>query len=450
MSGKYPGLRITTKKPMKRIVGSFLLKTDFHTFMRKKKILLVPLIILFCLPLPAQVQLDDNARISLLTASPWYGPIYAFFGHTGIRVQDDSTGVDVVFNYGYFDSTQPHFIYNFIRGKTDYIVGGTTFEAFLSEYRYHGQQVIEQELNLSPAEKQQLFDALTINALPENRGYRYNYFYDNCATRPRDMVEKYTDGAIQYLPTASNQSYRDLVHECVDGYPWTKFGIDLLIGSSADSTIDVRAKMFIPDYLMNSFDGATIQRNDTLSVPLMKNKEVLLSVDKEINKKSEGVIFTPVLTAFALLLLTIIISLVQTVDLNRRKLARLYDTILFAIAGLAGIILLVLMYFSEHPATNPNWNFVWLNPFALIAASFFWMKSANKAVYFYHFINFVLLTLFLLLWWLIPQQLPLATIPFSMSLWFRSGTNIYMLRRKQLKNKQYTTSRHLKAGWGGL
>ncbi|NLX65296.1 MAG: hypothetical protein GXZ19_00705, partial [Bacteroidales bacterium] len=110
----------------------------------------------------------------------------------------------------------------------------------------------------------------------------------------------------------------------------------------------------------------------------------------------------------------------------------------------------VLMFFSDHPATNPNWNFVWLNPFALIAAFFFWMKSAKKAVYFYHFINFALLTFFLLLWWLIPQQLPLATIPFSMNLWIRSGTNIYMLRKRRLKNRQFTTSRDLKAGWGGL
>lgn len=435
---------------MKRIIESFLVSTEFQTFIRQKKTLMLLLIILLSLPAPGQVQLNDNAKISLLTASPWYGAVYAFFGHTAIRVQDDSTGVDLVFNYGYFDSSQPYFIYNFVRGKTDYILGDLPFEAFLDEYGYRGQQVVEQELNLSPAEKQQLYHALLVNALPENREYRYDFLYDNCTTRPRDLVEKYTHGMIQYPPTAPGQSYRDLVHECVDGYPWVKFGIDLLIGSPADSTIDVRAKMFIPDYLMDSFEGATIQRGDTLNVPLVKNTEMLLPVDKEINKRSEGVVFTPILTAFALLLLTIIVSLIQLIKLNKTKLARIYDTVLFAVAGLAGIILLVLMYFSEHPATNPNWNFVWLNPFALIAASFFWMKSANKAVYFYHFINFALLTLFLLLWWWIPQQLPVATIPFSMSLWLRSGTNIYMLRKRRLKNKQFTTSKHLKAGWGGL
>ena len=435
---------------MKRISESFSLKTDFLTLIRQKKTLMLLLIMLFFLPAPAQVQLNDNAKISLLTASPWYGAVYAFFGHTAIRVQDDSTGVDAVFNYGYFDSSQPYFIYNFVRGKTDYILGVDTFQGFINEYGYRGQQVVEQELNLSPEEKQQLYDALFINALSEYRGYRYNYFYDNCTTRPRDLIEKYTNGRIQYPPTASNQSYRDLVHECVDGYPWVRFGIDLLIGNQADSTIDVRTKMFIPAYLMDSFEEAVIQRNDTLSEPLVKNTEILLNIDTERNKKSEQGIFTPFITAFALLLLTLIISLIQVIKLNKTRLPNLFDTILFAIAGLAGIILLVLMYFSEHPATNPNWNFVWLNPFALIAASFFWMKSANKAVYSYHFINFALLTLFLLLWWLIPQQLPVATIPFSMSLWLRSGTNIYMLRKRRLKNKQFTTSKHLKAGWGGL
>lgn len=429
----------------------FSLRTVFQTFIRQKKILMLLPAILFTLLTPAQVQLNDSAKISLLTASPWYGAVYAFFGHTAIRVQDDSTGVDVVFNYGYFDSSQPNFIYNFVRGKTDYVLGDIPFEAFLNEYGYRGQQVVEQELNLSSTEKQRLYDALTINALPENRGYRYNYFYDNCSTRPRDMIEKYTDGTIQYPPTAPDQSYRDLVHECVDdSYPWLQFGIDLVIGNDADSTIDVRAKMYIPAYLMDSFEGAVIQRNDTLSEPLIKNTEVLLSIDTERNNKSERTIFTPIIIAFALFFFTIIISLIQVIKLNKTKLPNLYDTILFTIAGLAGVILLVLMYFSEHPATNPNWNFIWLNPFALVAASLFWMKSANKAVYFYHFINFALLTLFLLLWWWIPQQLPVATIPFSMSLWLRSGTNIYMLRKRRLKNRQFTTSRHLKAGWGGL
>lgn len=396
----------------------------------------------------AQVQLSDSARISLLTASPWNGAVYAFFGHTAIRVQDDSTGVDRVYNYGFFDPSQPHFIYHFVRGKTDYILGVTTFNDFLYEYEYKGQQVTEQKIHLFPDEKQNLFDALFLNALPENRGYRYNYFYDNCSTRPRDMIEKYVDGVIQYPPATGEQSYRDLLHECLANYPWYRFGIDMLIGTEADRIIGVREKMFIPAYLMHSFDGAEVQKNDTLSYSLVDSSTIILSHDNERNNIREQSFFTPLITAFALLLVSILVSLLQIIKLNKSKLPKRYDTLLFGLAGLGGMVVSFLMFFSEHPATNPNWNIVWLNLFALVAAALFWVKSANKIVYFYHFINFALLTLFLLLWWLIPQQLPVATIPFSMSLWFRSGTNLFMLRKRNVTNRRFTSSKYLKAGWG--
>lgn len=417
--------------------------------MKKIYSIIVPLfLILFTQTTNAQVQLHDSAKVSLLTASPWHDAVYALFGHTAIRIQDDSTNIDAVFNYGYFDSTQPNFMYNFIRGKTDYVLGVTTFDDFIYEYDYKGQQVIEQLLNLSTAEKQQLFDALYINSLPENMRYRYNYFYDNCATRPRDMIEKYTNGTINYQPTKDTQTFRDLLHECTNEHNWVKFGIDLMIGSSSDRVIDVREKMFIPYYLMESFDGANVTVGDSLSYPLVKKSEVILDLNNERNNSGEQTFFTPLIAAFALLLLTIIISLLQAANLNKVRPAKLYDTLLFGIAGIGGLVLFTLIFFSEHPATSPNWNFAWLNIFALFAAILFWVNSAKRIVYFYHFINFAVITLFVLLWWLIPQQLPVATIPFSLSLWVRSGTNIYMLKKKKIVNSRFTSSRHMKAGWG--
>src|SRR5690606_21253473 len=120
----------------------------------------------------------------------------------------------LVFNYGFFDSSKPYFIYHFIRGETDYILGTTSYNEFLAEYKFKGVNVEEQELNLSQSEKQDMWEALYVNALPENREYRYNYFYDNCSTRPRDIIENYTKGEINYQPTTKSQSYRDLVNEC--------------------------------------------------------------------------------------------------------------------------------------------------------------------------------------------------------------------------------------------
>ncbi len=416
--------------------------------MKKDISLFLLLTILICHPVAAQDKLHENAKVSLLTASPWHGAIYALFGHTAIRVHDDSTGLDAVFNYGYFDQSQPDFIYNFVRGKTDYILGVDPFENFLNEYAYKGQEITEQTLNLTLIEKQRLYDALYTNALPENRRYRYDFFYDNCATRPRDMLEKYNRYRIQYPETAKEQSFRDLVHECVDDYPWIKFGIDLLIGSGADHEIDVREKMFLPSYLMNSFEGATFQVDETMSRPILEKSEVILPLNIERNNSGKQVLFTPFYAALALLALSILVSFIQAAKLNKSILPKIYDILLFTVAGLGGTIIFILMYFSEHPATNPNWNFAWINCFALIVPIFIGFKPAKNIVYFYHFINFVALTLFLLLWWLVPQVLPLATIPFSLSLWIRSGANLLIVRQRRIRNRHFTSSSHLKAGWG--
>lgn len=415
-----------------------------YGFMKRLSVTIL-LFTIMTLYLPAQIQLSDSAKISLMTTSPWSGAIYAVYGHTAIYVEDDSTGLEAVFNYGFFDTSQPNFMYNFVRGKTDYILGITNFEQFLAEYRYKGVEVVEQELNLTPEEKQILWEALYMNALPENKEYRYNYFYDNCSTRPRDMVEQYVKGTVQYPPAVKEQTYRDLVRECVHDYPWMEFGIDLVIGSDADRPIDVREKMFLPKYLMDAFRDATVIRPDTVNLPLVRNEEIILALVHE--NKSERTLFSPFLVAFALLFVSVLVSVVQCGKLNQRIFPKLYDTVLFGIAGLGGVVVFFLMYFSEHPATNPNWNFVWLNFFSFIFAILFWVKSLRNVVYIYHFINFAVLTLFLLLWWFIPQQLPVSTIPFSMSLWLRSGANVFVLRKRKLKNKRFPSARYMQAGW---
>jgi len=222
-------------------------------------------------------------------------------GHTAVWVKDDSTHTDVVFNYGFFDSSQPNFIYHFVRGETDYVLGVTSFKILFRNIEDKGVSVWEQPLNLSQGEKQTLWKALYINSLPENRSYRYNFLYDNCATRPRDMVEKYVEGKIIYPKTTDNQTYRNLLHECLHPYPWMEFGIDLIIGAPADRKIDERDKMFLPEYLMRAFEGAIVEKNDTLRYPLVQQTRVILTSNNAA-KVSEHSIFTPLNMAFVIVI----------------------------------------------------------------------------------------------------------------------------------------------------
>lgn len=391
------------------------------------------------------VQLSDSSEISLLTITPSSEAIYTLFGHTAIRVKDDSKSMDEVFNYGLFDFNAPNFIYRFIKGETDYKVGKIPFKYFIFEYEVRGVGVIEQILNLTPEDKQKVWEALITNTRPENAIYRYSFVYDNCATRPRDIVENNISEKIIYTPTDKEQTFRDLFHECLLYTPWSRFGIDLIIGSDADKPVTDREKEFLPRYLQNSFENAHIEamQGGTISYKeLVKETSFILQPTDSMSIVLFGAAYGnssddkplppdyPLMTGCTLLALVLLISFLSYKK-NKIILGTIFDTLLFFIAGLAGCIIFFLMFFSEHPCVDANWNIVWLNPLQLIAACLFFVKPLRRCIYYYHFINFVALLLLIVAWCLIPQQLEVAFIPYILALAVRSGTNIL----QQIKNR---------------
>ncbi|GAB6012606.1 lipoprotein N-acyltransferase Lnb domain-containing protein [Viscerimonas tarda] len=386
------------------------------------------------------ILLSDSAQISLLTNSPWYGASYTVFGHTAIRVNDKAYALDCVFNYGIFDFNKPNFTFRFMKGETDYMVAGYPFEYYLEEYKTRGVASYEQRLNLTQQEKQAIWDALYVNALPANREYRYNFFFDNCATRPRDIIEKNINGHIKYaaedeLLVRKRQTFRDLVHECTSPDPWLRFSIDLLIGTGADREATVREKMFLPLYLKQACDHAVIVSEDGTERKLVA-KEVLITEAGETNENGAKPTNYPFIAGIVLLLITFAVSVLSF--RNRCLPGKVFDVVLFAVMGLLGCIIAFLVFFSEHPATSPNWNLVWLNPLQLIIAILIPVKYFSKAVYYYHFINFVCLSLFLLFRWLIPQHFEASFSPFVFALYLRSGTNFVQskLNKKSLTFKK--------------
>lgn len=418
----------------------YLCNEKFKT-MKKFILSFFLLIICFCKTVHSQdsyqrITLSDSAQISLLTNAPWDEAIYSIFGHTSVRVKDPVRKLDSIFDFGIFNMRKDNFILLFIKGETDYMVIASDYQYYLENRKEEGIGVVEQIFNLTQEEKQDIFDALVINTLPENRVYRYNYFYDNCSTRPRDIIEKYIKGELIYTPTDKKQTYRDLVHECSSPNPWMRFGIDLVIGADADKPITDRQKDFLPEYLMRAYEGAIV-KNDTSNV----DRNILVSTKTLVEPKpfSESFPIKPLYAGLILLAITIVISFVSYKN-KTFTVSRIFDTLLFLSAGLGGCIIFFLMFFSIHPCTSPNWNIIWLNPLQLIVAFLFFAKSLSKYVYYYHFINFVALLAFLLAWSLIPQQLEIAFIPFIISIAIRSLMNI-LQQKKSKKKADYSLPR---------
>lgn len=323
-----------------------------------KKIFRTFLGIMLLMPATFVQAQTDSIEVSLLTCSP-HEEIYSLYGHTALRWHDLSKGDDIAFNWGVFDFHKPYFVLRFVFGLTDYELGAYPYPLFLQEYKEYGSSVTEQVLNLTTEEKLAIKQALIDNLQPENKVYRYNYFYDNCSLRPRDIIEKCVVGKVEYAPREDYApTYREMVRSCTRNHPWGTFGNDMLLGLRADQTTDMRQQEFLPENLMYDIDRATIYANGEYR-PLVKERRIALPSGVQIIEQDFPL--TPTECACLLLILSIIIALMEW---KRRKTFKYWDAILMTVQGLAGCVLFV-MIFSQHPTTSLNLQLLLLNPLPL-------------------------------------------------------------------------------------
>ena len=372
---------------------------------------------------PAQAAEADSVRVSLMTCSPG-SEIYALFGHTAIRVEMPAQGIDWVYNYGMFSFSTPNFVFRFVTGETDYQLGIIPYPYFEAEYAERGSYVIQQELNLEPAEKVRLVNILQENYLPENRTYRYNYFYDNCTTRARDKIEESIEGKVVYPVGRDAVTFRQIIHRFTDGHPWDEFGIDLVLGADADRAIDTRTQMFSPFVMMTEADGANIIRADGQKRPLVKSTQRV--VDPGTYPDENASLLSPMVCACLLLAFTLLISWAEW---RHGMTTWWYDTLLFALQGLAGCIVAFLFFFSIHPTVDSNYLLIILNPIPLFYLPWMVYKAIKKKKDVYHVGSAAVLTLFIVFWWLIPQKITLVILPLALSLLIRSVTRIIVTRK---------------------
>ena len=302
--------------------------------------------------------LYDSVEVSLLTCSP-HEEIYSLYGHTALRWHDLSKNEDIAFNWGVFDFKKPYFVGRFIFGLTDYELGAYPYPFFRQEYVKYGSSITEQVLNLTPEEKMTLKRALMENLKPENKVYRYNYFYDNCSMRPRDLIERCIAGKVEYAPREDYQpTYREMVHSCVRNHPWAAFGNDLLLGLKADLKTDLRQQEFLPENLMYDFDRATIYAGGEYR-PLVKERRIALPAGVQVIE--EDFPLTPMQCAWVLLFVSLGIALIEW---KQEKRFKYWDALLMLVQGLAGCVLFI-MIFSQHPTTSLNLQLFLLNPLPL-------------------------------------------------------------------------------------
>ena len=295
----------------------------------------------------------DRIQISLLTCSPGK-EVWAQYGHTAIRYYDKESGEDLAINYGIFSLDQTYFIPRFVLGMTDYRMGVQPMDMFLAQYSYEGRGVVEQVLNLSAEDKEVIYKALQENMKPENVVYRYNYFFDNCTTRARDMLVNHLHGKVVYPPAEEDATFRSMIHKWNNKYEWSQFGEDLLLGVNADRKTTKSEQQFLPENLRSDFDKARYNGK-----PLVKETNVLLDAETEVAEPAFP------LSPLSIALIFAVISLVMMLfSYRRQQVYWAWDLALMLTSGLMGIIFFI-MIFSQHPCVSLNFILLFFNPLPL-------------------------------------------------------------------------------------
>ena len=348
----------------------------------------------------------DSVDISLLTCGPGQ-EVWSYYGHTALRIEDKAHGNDLAVNWGMFSFNQDFFILRFVFGLTDYQIGIIPMSRFIEEYSYEGRWVKQQRLALTREEKWEIITAIDENNQEANRTYRYNFFYDNCTTRARNMIVKHLGAnTTDFKNVASQSSYRQEIHRWNEHHRWARFGNDLLLGYMADQPISKEEWEFLPENLLKDFDvearrdtSGALPRQISAYSQKMPYIKLVDSTFYVISPQAEVASTESVTPRMVAAFIAIIIILLSGIELAKKKNFWWLDTTLLLLTGLPGIILLA-MVFSQHPAVQVNFQMLILNPLNLIFLYPVAKKLRKEKMHWYYNVwgALLVISLFMQIW----------------------------------------------------
>ncbi len=317
-------------------------------------------------------SLSPGAQVSLLTAGSG-AELYSVFGHTAIRVYDPARNLDLTYGWGGFRFSENNFYVKFLRGTLPYYVDAYEMYPFLYAYQAENRSVREQVLNLTAAQKNRLWSILQENYQPENRTYQYKFFYDNCATRPRDVIVDACGDSLT-IPSRSRmtgKSYRDWMNDYLGEKPWAKLGMNLAIGNPADEPTDGWHAMYLPNNVHDQLSQATLRQANGQRVPLVARDQFLYTA-KQTFRQQVPFIFDPNVV-FGVLGVAVAFFTVRRYQ--RGRVDSWVDRLLFGFSGLCGWFLFLLWVGTDHGVTAWNPTLLYLMPLHL--PLIYWATGPN-------------------------------------------------------------------------
>lgn len=371
----------------------------------------------------------EDISISIFTTAQG-NDIYELEGHAALRIRKGND-IDCVINWGLFDFNSPNFVYRFVKGENDYKCGAMPTEYFLESYAREGRTVFEHYLNIPQDAAQKVYDLVSVNLTPPNDVYRYNYVYDNCATRPMAILEKAIGDTISYTDSDKDlNTFRKVMAHFHKNYPWYQFGIDLALGSGIDKKITAREKIFAPVLLNKIIENSTYTL-DGKTIRLSDGKHIYGDINRSIIEAPTPFFLTPLFVSLIVMLISIMMSIR---DYKKKRINRMFDTAIYVPVILCSLLLTFLIFVSSHEATSPNFNYLWLNPLSILILAGIWIKRAKKLAISSIIINFVTLIAYIMVISFGIQEANIAFLPIIITILLRNITYISIARWQKVNN----------------
>lgn len=320
----------------------------------------------------SQVVLSKNCKVSVLTCGTG-NEMYSLFGHTAIRIMDDENHIDQVYNYGTFDFNTSNFVLKFTKGDLQYMASSNTYNDFFNEYVYEKRAIYEQTLNLSPAQKQGLFDQLNRALVSDERYYTYKFIDKNCTTMVVDILNETLGKKVIVKTADTEKTYREILYPYFAEHFFEKLGTSIIFGKKVDQKGEL---LFLPLELKQSLN--TIQYNNQ---PISSPERTILEFQKEKAPFS----WWNNLYMYLLILLAIVIA-------NNRKVYMSY----FFVLGVLGLFLFFIGFYSFHKELEYNYNMLLFNP-TLLLLTYFYLKNKRKGIYYTGLFCIISIAVYLLL-----------------------------------------------------
>jgi hypothetical protein len=294
--------------------------------------------------------------------------VWERFGHNAIWIHDTVRGTGITYHWGLFDFDEPGFLRRFIQGRMWYSMGAADVDAMVGAYIRANRSVWVQELNLSPLQRRELADFVEWNLRPENRFYRYDYYYDNCSTRIRDALDLALGGQIrrQTGGVGAGETFRTHTRRLTTNDVLTYTGLAIGLGPEVDREITLWEEMFLPLAMRETVRELLVEDGQGGQTPMVLSEQTYFVADRPPLPASPPR-WWPGYLLVGLALGGAMIALAALADRSAAARAGLagLGASWGLVAGLLGVVLAGLWGLTDHMAAYRNENLFQLNPLAL-------------------------------------------------------------------------------------